>query len=49
MFGQQLTVKKSLPAEKNLVAKKAMRIVVIMTIIMLKSKKVDRNKMMTWF
>jgi hypothetical protein len=51
MFGQQLnvTVKKSLPAEKIVVAKKAIRIVVIMTNIMLKSRKVyiGRNKMKT--
>ena len=39
MFGQLLTVKKSLPALTILVAKKAMRVVVIMTNIILKSRR----------
>ena len=49
MFGQQLTVKKSLPAQTILVAKKAMRVVVIMTNIILKSRRenLDMNNMIT--
>ena len=45
MFGQLLTVKKSLPALTILVAKKAMRVVVIMTNIILKSRRENLDMM----
>ena len=51
MFGQLLSVKKSLPAQTILVAKKAMRVVVIMTNIILKSRRenLDMNKVITLY